>query len=56
LGPDVQLERIEARLRTLTILQQRTRLQVERIAEEIARLGTAVADREASTRDEGAGR
>jgi hypothetical protein len=56
LGPDVQLERIEARLRTLTILQQRTRLQVERIAEEIARLATAVADREASTREEGAGR
>jgi hypothetical protein len=36
-----QLDRIEARLRTLTILQQRMRLQVERIAEEVARLASA---------------
>jgi hypothetical protein len=34
---DIQLDRIEARLRTLTILQQRTRLQVER-------LGAALSD------------
>jgi hypothetical protein len=35
---DLQLERIEARLRTLTILQQRTRLQIERIGAELADL------------------
>jgi hypothetical protein len=35
-----QLDRIEARLRTLTILQQRMRLQIERIAEEVARLAS----------------
>jgi hypothetical protein len=45
LGSDVQLERIEARLRTLTILQQRTRLQIDRLAEDIARLVIVVASR-----------
>jgi hypothetical protein len=39
----LQLDRIEARLRTLTILQQRTRLQIERIAEEVAKLAALVA-------------
>jgi hypothetical protein len=35
---DVQLDRIEARLRTLTILLQRTRLQVERVGDDLADL------------------
>jgi hypothetical protein len=35
---DGRLDRIEARLRTLTILQQRTRVEVERIANDLARL------------------
>jgi hypothetical protein len=33
-----QLDRIEARLRTLTILQQRLRLQLERLAADVAKL------------------
>ena len=39
---DLQLDRIEARLRTLTILQQRMRLQVERLGDEVARLSLLV--------------
>jgi hypothetical protein len=35
-----RLERIEARLRTLTILQQRTHLQVERIVQTLAETAT----------------
>ena len=42
---DLQLDRIEARLRTLTILQQRMRLQVARIADEVARLSSLVVSR-----------
>ncbi len=38
----LQLDRIEARLRTLTILQQRTRLQIERIAEQVAQLAAVL--------------
>jgi hypothetical protein len=37
-----RLERIESRLRTLTILQQQTRLQVDQIARDLAALVTAV--------------
>jgi hypothetical protein len=40
---DLQLDRIEARLRTLTILQQRLRLQIERLAEDVSRLATNAA-------------
>ena len=44
---DIQLDRIEARLRTLTILQQRIRLQIERVADEVARLAAMVDNRRA---------
>jgi hypothetical protein len=42
MSSDVQLDRIEARLRTLTILQQRMRLQLDRLGDEITRLLTAM--------------